>query len=342
MKRVLIAWLMILILTMGYLSGCSQNENDDPLATEKDVVIRLGYLPEVDSIDDLAAKTFQEYVEKESNGTIKVNLYPGGQLGSETEMTEQCKMGTTEMIAVGEISAIDVVPEFATVLRLPYIFDSYEHLIRYLSEPMGSTGKTIPELITERSDIHTLNYYSRGSRQLTANKPIYSVDDLKGVKLRVPSIAISVDSWKLTGAVPTSVEAGELYLALQQGLVEAQENPVDFIKSKSLNEVQKYLMKTNHQYGMRWIMINETFYQSLSENQRNIIEEGSKLYSETGDKLLIEIEGDIQNDLIKNGMTLIETKDIDIESIKNFILSDIKNLSKDWDPSVIDAVEKTR
>ncbi|MEA4849019.1 MAG: TRAP transporter substrate-binding protein [Clostridiaceae bacterium] len=353
MKKRYIVYLLILTMVVGLLAGCGSSSqpsttNEQPAdsgksaSDEKKVVIRLGYLPEVGSIDDLAANAFKDYVEKESNGSIEVRLFPGSQLGGETELTEQCKMGTTEMIAVGEISAINVVPEYAEILRVPYVFDSYEHLQRFLAQPMGTTSKTIAQLVQEKAGIRTLCYYNRGSRQMTSNKPIYKLEDLKGLKLRVPSIAISVASWKLTGAVPTSVEAGELYMGLQQGIVEAQENPVDFINSKSLNEVQKYLIKTNHQYGLRWILINEKFYQSMSENQKNIMEAGAKLYAETGDMLLAKMEKSIQEDLIKKGMTLIDSDKIDIDAIRKVILAELPNLGSKWDPSVIDTVEKTR
>lgn len=306
------------------------------------VTIRLGYLPEVDTFEDAVAKDFKEYVESESNGSITVVLFPGGQLGGETEMTEQVKMGATEMLMVGELTAIDAVPAYATVLRVPYLFDSIEHIERFLEYPMSDTGLTIPEMVQSAIGIRTLGYYSRGSRQLTSNKPVYSVEDLYGLKLRVPSVAISVAAWKETGAVPTAIEAGELYLALQQGLVEAQENPVDFIAGKSLNEVQKYLIMTNHQYGMRWLMINNDFFNSLTENQQNILIEAGKRYTEMGNKLIAETEAETTQKLIDLGMILIPTTEIDIDSIKNVILAHIDELGADWSPSAMEAVEATR
>lgn len=316
--------------------------SDDAAESDNPVTIRLGYLPESGTFEDQVAQSFKEYVEEESGGSITVNLFPGGQLGGETEMTEQVKMGTTEMLMVGELTAIDVVPEYATVLRVPYLFDSIEHIERFLEEPMEDVGKTIPELVRERAGIRTLGYYSRGSRQLTSNKPVHSVKDLYNLKLRVPTVAISIECWKETGAVPTAVEAGELYMALQQGLVEAEENPVDFIKGKSLNEVQKYLIKTNHQYGMRWLMINDAFFDGLSERQKEILLEGGRQYTEQGNELIAKTETETEEELAALGMEIIETEEIDIDSIKETILSKLDTIGADWNPSAVKAVEATR
>lgn len=342
MKR--LSAVMLCLVMLFSLAACSGNNNEDEKTEKADekVVIRLGYLPEAESFEGKVAQQFKEYVEEESGGSIEVNLFPGGQLGGETEMTEQVKMGTTEMLMVGELTAIDALPEYATALRVPYLFDSIEHVERFLNEPMSDTGKTIPEMVKEKIGIRTLGYYSRGARQLTAGKEVKGLDDLKGMKLRVPSVAVTVDAWTLTGAVPTSVEAGELYMSLSQGLVEAQENPVDFIAGSSLNEVQKYLMMTNHQYGMRWLMINEAFFTSLSEEQQKILTEGGKQYTENGNKLVAETEKEVIQKLEDGGMTVIPSEDIDIDSIKDAILSHIDELGKDWDPASLEAVEATR
>jgi TRAP-type C4-dicarboxylate transport system substrate-binding protein len=226
MKRIFV---MILVLVIAFsMLACSnavvptattQPAKDDAtqptggnVVEDPKVTIRLGYLPEVDTFEDAVAKDFKEYVESESNGSITVNLFPGGQLGGETEMTEQVKMGTTEMLMVGELTAIDALPAYATVLRVPYLFDSIDHIERFLEFPMSDTGKTIPEMVQDAIGIRTLGYYSRGSRQLSSNKPVYSVKDLEGLKLRVPTVAISVAAWKETGAVPTAVEARIVYV----------------------------------------------------------------------------------------------------------------------------------
>ncbi len=329
---------LVLALTLVFaLTACGAGGG-----AEKNVTIRLSYLPESGTAEDMAAKSFKEYVEKASGGSITVNLYPGGQLGSETQMAEQCRLGTTEMIAVGEIEAVNTCPEYATIMRVPYMFDSYEHLDAYLNSPMGDTGKTIMDINLERSGMRVLGYYDRGSRQLTCTKPVYSVADLEGLAIRVPEVAIQVAAWKETGAVPTAISAGELYMSLSQGLVSAQENPVDFIKGYALNEVQDYIMHTNHNYGMRWIYINETFYKGLTEDQKKIVDEGAAVYVKAGNDNIHAAEEEAWKYLGENGMTVIETADIDIDSIKSAIMANIDELSKDWDPCCIEIANATR
>ena len=131
-------------------------------------------------------------------------------------------------------------------------------------------------------------------------------------------------------------------MALQQGLVEAEENPVDFIKGKSLNEVQKYLIKTNHQYGMRWLMINDAFFDGLSERQKEILLEAGRQYTKQGNELIAKTETETEEELAALGMEIIETAEIDIDSIKETILSKLDTIGADWNPSAVKAVEATR
>lgn len=342
MVRKIVLWVLV-CSTCLVLAACG-NTSDDGGGGNGDpaVTLRLGYPPESGSAEDLAAQAFKEYVESESGGSITVNLFPGGQLGSETEMAEQCQMGTTEMIAVGEIAAVNACPEYATIMRVPYMFDSYDHLDAYLQSEMGDTGKTIMDFCLERNNMRVLGYYDRGSRQLTANIPVYSVADLENLSLRVPDVAIQVTAWKLTGAVPTSIDASELYLSLSQGLVSAQENPVDFCRSYALNEVQSYIMETNHNYGMRWIFINGDIYDSLTDNQKKILDEGAALYVETGNELVRSGEEETWKWLEENGMTIIPAEEIDLDSIKETILGGMDELSEGWDPCCVEICEQTR
>lgn len=334
MSKKFIALLLTCVMTLA-LAACGGK-------SDAKVTIRLSYLPESGTTEDQAAQEFKKYVEEASEGSITVNLFPGGQLGSETQMGEQCQLGTTEMIAVGEIAAVNACPEYATIMRVPYMFDSYEHLDAYLQSSMGDTGKTIMDLCLERNNMRVLGYYDRGSRQLTSKTPVRSVSDLENLALRVPDVAIQVAAWKLTGAVPTAISASELYLSLSQGLVTAQENPVDFIKGYSLNEVQGYIMETNHNYGMRWIFMNGDIYNGLTENQKTVIDEGAALYVKTANELIHANEAETWQWLADNGMTVIPAEDIDLESIKSSIMSGIGELSADWDPSCLEICERTR
>ena len=344
MKKYLVC-ILILAMVLTF-AACGQGGSQEPsggdVSEDPQVTLRLGYLPESGTNEDKAANLFKEYIEEASGGSILVNLYPGGQLGSETEMAEQCEMGTTEMVAVGEIVAVNACPEYATIMRVPYMFDSYDHLDAYLQSEMGDTGKTIMDLCEEREHMKVLGYYDRGSRQLTANKAVTSVADLKDMDLRVPEVKVQVDAWKLTGAVPTPIAASELYLSLSQGLVDGQENPVDFIKGYALNEVQSYIMQTNHNDGMRWIFITDSVYNNLTDNQKAVLDEGAALYVKEANDLIHASEEETWKWLGENGMTVIKNEDIDIESIKNAIIGGIDSLSADWDPCCIEICEATR
>lgn len=216
----------------------------------------------------LAFEEFKKNIEEKTGGRIQVELYPDSVLGSETETQELVSTGDIEMAPSTFLTQYD--PIFA-MLEMPYIFDDFDHVKRFVNSDACTDLKT---RLVESKNIRVLTYFGNGFRQITNNvKPINHPEDVAGLSLRTPENQAQIETFKLLGAVVTPLAFTELYTALQQGVVDGQENPIQQIYTAKFNEVQKYMAMTNHMFNPGAICINETFYQSLPEDLRTILDE---------------------------------------------------------------------
>ena len=201
-----------------------------------------------DSPQDKGLNVFKETLEKESNGRFEVIIHTGGSMGNERETFEQLADGSVEFGANGSGDIGQFYPEYF-VSEVPYIFQNVDQFWGYWNGPLG---KEISDLEEKERNVKTVGVVLRGARYLTANKPIRSVEDVKGLKIRLPQLESWMAAWQALGR-PSYPESNfsEVYLALQTGTVEAQENPPETILNYKFYEVQKYLIKTEHIFSRR-------------------------------------------------------------------------------------------
>ncbi|MEM1131201.1 MAG: TRAP transporter substrate-binding protein, partial [Pseudomonadota bacterium] len=153
----------------------------------------------------------------------------------------------------------------AGVESMPYLFDDADH---YMEVWNGPVGNEIKDLIAEEANFRVMGHLYRGSRELTSNKEIRSIDDLEGLKIRVTPIKERLETWNAFGASPTPMPWSEVFTALQQGVIEAQENPIAAIHAEKLTEVQDYLILTSHMAnGFTFVMNSERFDAMPKEQQ---------------------------------------------------------------------------
>ncbi|ANQ23806.1 C4-dicarboxylate ABC transporter substrate-binding protein [Vibrio natriegens] len=211
---------------------------------------------------------FKELVEKESNNDITVDIYPNGQVGGDRELTEAVQSGIVDMTApVVEVMA-GWDPAFS-VPGLPYTFSSREEALKALNGEFGH------KLLAKVEDfgIKGLGWMENGIRNITSNKcPIKQPSDLNGVKIRTMQVEAHMDAFKAMGANPTPMSFNEVYSALQQGVVDAQENPLGHIYSSRFYEVQKCLTLSGHVYSTHMVLANPDFYAGLSDEDRALID----------------------------------------------------------------------
>ena len=212
------------------------------LSASAETRLKLAHVASIDHPIQAAAETFAEVAAQESGGELNVRIFPNSQLGKSKEVLEGIQQGTVD-IALDGIGSLSKFHYLAGVESMPYLFEGPEH---YLEVWNGPAGTEVKDALAKEANFRVVGHMYRGSRELTSNRPIRSIDDLEGLKIRVTPIKERLETWKAFGANPTPMAWSEVFTALQQGVIEAQENPIAVVTAQKLHEVQKYLILTSH------------------------------------------------------------------------------------------------
>lgn len=271
----------------------------DVVQSDDTIIIRFGHGAAETNERHLAIMEFKRLVEERSDGKMKVIVYPNEQLGSEAEMVESVTFNDLQMVAAATFNQYD---QRISAFELPYLFPSDEVAYRVLD---GEVGKKVAEPLLE-DNLRILAYFENGFRNITSNVPINTPEDLEGIKIRTPEVPVAIDTFKALGANPTPMAFGELYMALQQGTVDAQENPIANIYANKFNEAQGYLNLTGHQYTPLPVAISDDFWNSLSKENQDIIQESCLDAAKFHRNLQKEKEAKMIKELQAAGMEVIE------------------------------------
>jgi tripartite ATP-independent transporter DctP family solute receptor len=277
------------------------------IASEKPVVIKFAHEAGTTHQLHLAAEKFKDYVEKESNGRLKINIYPAAQLGRGKELAEGLLSGSIEMINTALYALIFLGVTDLGVLEMPYLFRNRYHAYKVLD---GETLSSIHKQLEDKG-VKIVDYFEIGLRHVTNNKrPIHTPEDLKGLKLRVQPMKMWLEFAKALGAIGTPVSFSDLYTSLQQGVVDGQENPIATIKVTKVYEVQKHLSLTAHSYTPAPVSIGTKFFNKLSPDFQNIIEDGAHMAAAWERQYLIDKEKEDLDFLKRQGVLVVEKPNI--------------------------------
>ena len=215
---------------------------------------------------------FKDLIAEKSGGKIVVNIYANGQLGGDKEMTEGLIGGNIDFVSAITTILVNFVPQNA-IFDLPSALPNIKVMRAILdSRPFKAKMNTY----NKKGNIMMLGYADAGFRQMTSNKAVRSVKDLSGIKIRVMQNPNHIAYWKSLGANPVAMDFGELYIALQQGTIDAQENPYMNIVANKLYEAQKYVIETNHLGHIIIFIMNNKLYEGLPEKVRGMVDECAK------------------------------------------------------------------
>ena len=244
--------------------------NNTAEAKEQKIHLTLTCGMEDDHPITLGVKKFAELLEKKTNGRITSDIYANSTLGSDRELIEQVNAGLIDGHGTATSLLANYSPTMA-VFDLPYLFVSEDHAKAVLNSEI--LQKQI-QLLEEASGIKMLTWFKLGWRNITNSvRPVYSPNDMKGIKIRVIENPVMIAQFKAVGAIPTPMAWSELYTALQQKTVDAQENPTYVILNNSLDEVQPYLSLTEHSYTVAALIFSKKRFESLSpEDQKSVVE----------------------------------------------------------------------
>ena len=269
--------------------------------TAADITLKLGHLANEDNPWHKASLRFGEELSALTDGRIEVEVFPNEFLGKEIDLINGMQLGTVDMTITGE--SLQNWAPMAILLGIPYAYTSLENMDEVAS---GEIGEQIKAQIIEKAQIRPIAYFARGPRDLTSNRPITTPDELDGLKMRVPNVPLFVDVWAALGAQPTPMAFSEVFTSLQNGTIDAQENPLALIRSASFNEVQSHVNMTEHVRSWIYLTIAESTWNKLSaEDQAAVMEAAARAQAyERG--LFEESLAADRAWLEENGMTFVE------------------------------------
>ena len=280
-----------------------------------------------------AIKKFQELVDKNSGGTMKVKIFMSGQLGKEKAVLELMKIGQTQMALTGGLFRTMFAKEYDPI-TIPFYMPTWKSIVAYLDGPMG---KKIGELAEEKGGVLDFGPQKRAPRHMTSNRKITGPDDIKGLKLRLPAIPIWVDVWKEVGALPTVIPAPEIYLAMKTGQVESHENSLVSPFSRKLWEVQKYIILTGHVYFPWHWVVSKTWFNKLDPKNQEIIKNAIAEARKYGTAMEDKKDAFYMDELKKKGMEFITP---DVAAIRAKAMPAIEKAIKALAPGVAEEVER--
>ena len=311
MKK-LTALILTLAMTLS-LAACGSNSSGQTGGTSaggasgKSYTIKLGTTGNEEHQSTIAANFFKEKVEELTDGGISVEVYPNSQLGSEREMAEGVKLGTIEMTIVTTDGTLPAwVPE-TQVLSIPYLLTSKK--VAY--DVLDNTLQPYFAPLFEAQGFKHLAFCELGFRHFTTNKQeITCAADMKGQTIRVQEAPIWFALTDSLGAIGTPVSFNELYTALQQGMVDGQENPIASIASSKFYEVQKYMCLDGHTYGAESILMSLDYYNALPAEYQTAVDEAASYASEKQREQVSANEAEQLQQIKDSGTIVCEDPDI--------------------------------
>lgn len=315
-----LAMILVTVLLLSLvISGCGSKEvSDTPGKSDSGKVIEIGYghgfMP--DTPHHKAAIKFKEEVEAATDGRVKVNLFPSGQLGSAREMFEGLQMGTQEIALVPTARISGFAPELQ-LFDLPFLFPSREVGYKIMDGEVGT--ELLANLKSQK--IKGVAFYEDGYKHFTSNKPIAKLEDFKGQKFRTMESPIIINQFKALGANPTPIDFGELYSSLQLGVVDGQENPLVTIVSSKFYEVQTNLTLSEHAYLGHVLIFSDDWYSKLPEDIQEILYEKGREIAVWQRQAVQDEEKNYLQTIKDAGVNVVELSPEQKEEMKEVTLS---------------------
>jgi tripartite ATP-independent transporter DctP family solute receptor len=273
-------------------------------------------------------------VKEKTGGRVDIQSFPAGQLGGSRDMVEAVSSGALTMVTEGAALLGQFVPQIS-IIEAPYIWKDAAHMARALNSPLMDE---LNKVLVDKRGMRMIGATYYGKRHVTSgSKPIKTVDDMKGFKLRVPEVDTFKAMAEAWGARATPINFNELYLALSQGAVDGQENPLPTIQSGKLNEVQKHLVLTGHIITPRLVIVNDAAWQKIPQADRDIVKASIDAASKWQDNEIATQENGLAETFRKGGMTVTEP---DLESFRKPVLATVpKMFEAKWGKGLWDRLQ---
>ena len=272
-----------------------------PATADGPIVIKFSHVVASDTPKGKAADKFKELAEKYTDGKVKVEVYPNSTLYKDKEELEALQLGAVQMLAPSNSKFGPIGIREFEVFDLPYILPDLKTLRKVTDGPLG--GRLLKLL--DSKGMTGLAYWDNGFKQMTANKKMLAPADFKGLKFRIQSSKVLEAQFRALGAIPQVMAFGEVYQALQTGVVDGQENTWSNIYTQKMHEVQKYASVTNHGYIGYVVVVNKKFWDGLPADVRAGCEKAMKEATEYGNGQSAKENEDALAEIRKAGKTEI-------------------------------------
>ena len=272
-----------------------------PAAAQSPIVIKFSHVVAPNTPKGLAADKFKELAEKYTDGKVKVEVYPNSQLYKDKEELEALQLGAVQMLAPSNSKFGPIGVKEFEVFDLPYILPDLKTLRKVTDGPLGA--KLLKLL--DAKGMTGLAYWDNGFKQMSANKKLVAPADYKGMKFRIQSSKVLEAQFSALGSIPQVMGFGEVYQALQTGVVDGQENTWSNIYTQKMHEVQKYITETNHGYIGYVVVTNKKFWDGLPADIRAQCEKAMKEATEYGNGQSAKENEDALADIKKSGKSEI-------------------------------------
>lgn len=293
--------------------------------------IKMGHVLNNDHPWHICLDGFAKEVKAATDGRINIQIFPSGQLGSEKDMVEGLRMGTLDggLIAGSSFQSID--PRFG-IEELPYAFDTNEDAYRAFD---GQLGDELLKILAKKK-IVGISWWENGFRHITNNKhPITKPEDLQGIKIRVTPNKMRLDTFNALGASPMPVSFGELYSAMQQGVVDAQENPLVIFHGNAFYEVQKYLSLTGHIWSSALVCFNEKTWKKISDDDKKVMTEIAHKWRDKEREMIRQSDKDMVAKIKEKG---VEVSTVDKAPFKKAVESVWKEFEPIFGKDLMDLI----
>jgi len=274
-------------------------------------------------------------VQKRTNGRYEIDVFPASTLGKETDINQALSLGTIDIIYTGMAFAGRAYPPMS-IASAPFIFRDFDHWQKFREGPVF---KELARGYEDKTGHHIVGYTYYGQRHLTANKMVTKPEDMKGMKLRVPDAPLFMMFPRAVGANPTPIAFAEVYLALQNGTVDAQENPLPTIDAKKFYEVQKYIILTGHITESLVTIVAGDTWKKLSEADRKVFSDVLWEASTRATREIADSESRLAADFEKRGKTVVK---VDRGPFIKAVLPAVTAPDAPWPRSLYDRIEAIR
>ncbi|SDI40289.1 tripartite ATP-independent transporter solute receptor, DctP family [Alteribacillus persepolensis] len=332
MKLHIYSIMTVMILALLLMSGCSTgvfSSTNDPAEAKEPVTLQVGHVAPPNHAYHLGLVEFKEAVEEETNGQINIEIYPAGQMGGDRSLVERVQYGSLDM-ALSSTGVVGNFIEDIAVVEMPFLFNDLNHAYETFD---GEIGQELLHKM-ENINIKGIAFWEKGFVQLSNNKhPIYSPEDVSGLKMRSLENELYVDTYDALGAEATPIANPEVYTSLQQGIVDGVDNALSGLRTTNQFEVSDKVSVLDLYYASAILMINQEKLESLPEQLQDAIIQIGRETASVQREINQQLEEQHTQEMKDEGATIVTKEEIDIDAFKEAV-EEVYEKHDKWDDYV--------